>query len=118
MAESAVGDDLAAVILAIVSGNEVPSATRVIPATDGFKLITQPRTVATSPTIVVIIPMSASETMNAAQPPQISVGGVNAPKIFQNIEQKCQTALEQLTSSTIKLSSSIVGPRTQAFKNY
>jgi len=30
-----------------VSGSDVPKATRVIPVTDGLRLITHPRTVAT-----------------------------------------------------------------------
>ena len=104
MAESAYGEDLAADILARVSGKDVPIATRVIPATDGFMLITQPNTVATSPTIVVIIPSRRSDTMKVAHPPQIWVGGAIAPNIFQNIDRKCQSAPEHSTSSTIKLS--------------
>jgi len=47
IAESALLEDLAAVIEAKVSGSEVPIATIVIPVTDGLKSITQPRTVAT-----------------------------------------------------------------------
>ena len=69
MAESAVGDDQAAILLASVSGSEVPMATSVMPATEGFKFSTHPRTVATSPTIVVMTPMRARATPKAAQPP-------------------------------------------------
>ena len=71
MAESALADDLAAVILAKVSGREVPMATRVIPVTEGLRLMTQPRTVATSPTIVVTIPTRSSAIPKAAQPPHM-----------------------------------------------
>lgn len=49
-AASALSDYLAAVILANVSGRDVPKATRVIEATDSLIYSTQPRTVATSPT--------------------------------------------------------------------
>ena len=50
-AASALSDCLAAVILAKVSGKEVPSATKVIAATDSLIPRQQPSTVATSPTM-------------------------------------------------------------------
>ena len=71
MAESASFEDLAAVILANVSGKEVPIATRVIPVTAGLRPTTHPKTVATSPTIVVTIPIRKRATKNAAHPPQM-----------------------------------------------
>ena len=69
MAESAESDVLAAVLDAKVSGSEVPKATIVTPVTAGFRLITQPNTVATSPTMVVTIPIKAREMPKAGQPP-------------------------------------------------
>ena len=104
MAESAYYELLAACILAKVSGRDVPMATRVIPVTAGLRLMTQPKTVATSPTRVVIIPMIARATRNEAHPPQIWRGGTTAPTTFQNMETNCQIAEPQPTSSTIKLS--------------
>ena len=83
IAESASGDDLAAVMEAKVSGREVPIATRVIPVTEGFRLITQPSTVATSPMIVVTAPIRSRATKKAAHPPHIFRGGMIAPKTFQ-----------------------------------
>jgi len=117
MAESASGDERAAVMDAKVSGSDVPKATRVIPVTDGLRLITHPRTVATWPTIVVTTPISASETMKAAQPPQIGLGGTVAPKTFQKMERSYQTASKQPTSSTIRFSSLIEGPNMHAILN-
>jgi len=56
-AESAYGDYWAAVLLAKVSGNEVPRATRVIAVTEALSPIAHPRIVATSPTNIVIRPI-------------------------------------------------------------
>jgi len=56
-AESAYGDYWAAVLLAKVSGKEVPRATRVIAVTEALRPIAHPRIVATSPTNIVMIPM-------------------------------------------------------------
>lgn len=83
MAESASGELLAAVIEAKVSGREVPMATMVIPVTAGFRLMTQPRMVATSPTMVVTIPIKRSATAKAPQPPQDLRGGTRAENTFQ-----------------------------------
>lgn len=83
IAESASGELLAADMEAKVSGNEVPMATIVIPVTAGFRFITQPRIVATSPTIVVTKPIKRRATMKAAQPPQVLRGGTRAEKTFQ-----------------------------------
>jgi len=51
IAASAVLDYLAAVILAKVSGRDVPKATRVLAATDSLIPHTHPKSVANSPTI-------------------------------------------------------------------
>ena len=107
IAESAYYEDLAAVILAKVSGREVPIATRVMPVTAGFRPITHPKTVATSPTIVVMIPIRARAIPKAAHPPQMCLGGTNAPNTFQNIARKWNKAAPHDTSSTIRLSESI-----------
>ena len=63
MAESAVSEVLAAVILAKVSGREVPMATRVMAVTAALRPTVQPRTVATSATMAVVIPMKVRAMM-------------------------------------------------------
>ena len=88
IAESAYSDYLAAVIDAKVSGSEVPRATRVIAVTDCSIPNTHPRIVATSPTIAVTIPIKINETMKAALPLYILIGGTNANKIFQVMVKK------------------------------
>ena len=57
MAESAYSEDLAAVILAKVSGREVPRATIVMAVTDSSMPTTQPKSSASSPTTAVTRPM-------------------------------------------------------------
>lgn len=69
IAESAWSEDYAAVILANVSGRDVPIATRVIAVTASFSPTTQPSVLATSATIAVINPMKISATPKAGQPP-------------------------------------------------
>lgn len=88
MAESANSDDLAAVILAKVSGKDVPRATKVIAVTDSSISITQPKTSAISPTKNVTRPMKARETKNAALPSKMPIGGTRANKTFQKIVVK------------------------------
>lgn len=83
IAESANSDCCAAVILAKVSGSDVPIATSVMAVTASSSPTTQPRTVATSATMAVIPPMNARATKNAGQPPPHSRGGIHANKIFQ-----------------------------------
>lgn len=56
-AASAYSDVWAAVLLAKVSGREVPRATKVIAVTDGLSPITHPKMVATSPTNIVTRPI-------------------------------------------------------------
>ena len=84
-AESAYSDDLAAVILAKVSGNEVPRATRVIAVTESGIPHTHPSIDATSPTMAVTPPMKVRATMNAGHPPPQCTGGTNAKTTFQVI---------------------------------
>lgn len=87
-AESAHSEVLAAVILAKVSGREVPMATKVIAVTGLGTPRTQPSSSATAPTTPVSIPMKTRATMNAGQPPPFLGGGTVAKINFQNIERK------------------------------
>ena len=68
-AESAFGLSLAAVMLANVSGSEVPIATKVIAVTPGLMPITQPITDAISPTMAVSPPMKQIATIKQGHPP-------------------------------------------------
>lgn len=83
---------LAAVILANVSGKEVPRATKVIAATDSLILSTHPRTVATSPTMKVTRPIYANEMKKHGPPLQIFGGGTVAKATFHPILRKCEAA--------------------------
>lgn len=85
MAESANSDDLAAVILAKVSGKEVPKATSVIAVTASLIPSTQPKTLAISPTTAVTSPIKTREIIKAGLPPHILIGGTMANKTFQKI---------------------------------
>lgn len=76
---SALSDYFAAVILAKVSGNEVPRATTVIAATDSLIPKQQPKTVATSPTINVTSPIYAND-MKKHGPPAYMLGGGQVAK--------------------------------------
>jgi hypothetical protein len=67
-ASSALSDYLAAVILAKVSGSDVPRATTVMAATDSLIPMQQPKTVATSPTINVISPIYANDITKQGAP--------------------------------------------------
>lgn len=68
IAESALSELAAAVILANVSGRDVPKATIVIAVTDSSIPSTQPSTVANSPTIAVTTPIIAREMKKAGPP--------------------------------------------------
>ena len=116
-AESAYFDVLAAVMLANVSGKEVPNATKVIAVTDGWIPSTHPRIVATSPTIAVISPIKVRAMKKVGTPPDKLDGGTMANSTFQNMVMKCKIASDRVTSSRIKLSSSIYGPSNTAFLN-
>lgn len=69
MAESAYSEFYAAVILAKVSGSDVPKATNVIAVTDYLIFRTHPRTVAISPTIAVTRPINIKAITKAGYPP-------------------------------------------------
>lgn len=77
-AASAFGELLAALILANVSGSDVPRATSVIADTDSSMLRTHPKTVANSPTMNVMIPIYVNATKKAGPPPHILGGGIVA----------------------------------------
>lgn len=118
MAESANSEFKAAVLLANVSGREVPIATSVIAVTDSFKYMLQPRMVAASATIAVINPMNEIATKKAAQPPYILTGGIKEKSTFHPMVAKCMNASNPPTSSTIKSSSSIYGQSFTALRNW
>lgn len=65
IAASAYSEFLAALILAKVSGSDVPIATNVIAVTDSFIPMTHPRAFATSATIAVIKPINNKATQIA-----------------------------------------------------
>lgn len=88
IAASAYSDYLAAVILAKVSGSDVPIATSVMAVTASLRLRTHPRTVATSATIAVIPPIKQRATKKAGQPPPHSTGGMAANMMFHPMAQK------------------------------
>lgn len=106
MAESAYSDCLAAVILANVSGREVPTATRVIAVTASSRPRVHPSTVATSATTAVMTPIKVSATPNAGHPLPHSTGGMKAKRTFQPMQPKWSNASNNETSETIKSSSS------------
>jgi len=117
MAESANSDYFAAVILANVSGREVPTATSVMAVTASLSPTTHPRVDATSATTAVMAPMKINATPKAGMPPPISFGGIQANSSFQPIVAKCENASKAETSSTIKSSSSIIGESMVALVN-
>lgn len=72
-------------MLANVSGSEVPSATKVIAVTDYFKSNTQPKTVATSSTIIVTKAMNIRDITKLGKPPQWCAGGTKENNNFHPI---------------------------------
>ena len=68
IAASAVFSYYAAVILANVSGKEVPKATNVIAVMDGGTIKTQPKSVANFSTIAVTIPIIINAPTKQAHP--------------------------------------------------
>ena len=96
-AESAYWDCLAAVMLAKVSGSDVPIATKVIAVTEFYKPMTHPSIVATSPTMAVIIPMKVKAMKNAGTPFPIYAGGTKAKRTFQNMLAKCDNPSYRVT---------------------
>jgi len=117
-AASAYSLDLAAVILANVSGREVPMATIVIAVICGCIPRTHPIASATSPTTPVIIPMKESAIMKAGFPPPHLIGGTRAKNSFQVTIKNYIMASPNVTSNTIISSSLIYGPSIKAFLNY
>ena len=88
IAESANSEFYAAVILANVSGKDVPTATSVMAVTASFRPTTHPSVDATSATMAVIPPMKIKAIMKAGMPPPISTGGIKAKSIFQPMVAK------------------------------
>jgi len=117
-AASAYSLDLAAVMLAKVSGREVPMATMVIAVICGYRPTTHPIASATSPTTPVIIPINDSAMMKAGFPPPHLIGGTIAKKSFQVMIRNYIIASNNETSITIISSSLIYGPSIRAFLNY
>ena len=70
-AASAQGLSLAAVMLAKVSGSEVPMATKVIAVTPGFSPMTHPIEPAISPTTAVSAPINAMAARKQGMPPPL-----------------------------------------------
>lgn len=96
MAESAYSEVWAAVILAKVSGSEVPTATRVIAVIPWSSPRTHPRSVATDPTTAVIVPISVRATANAGAPLPHLAGGMTAKSNFHPIKAKWKKSLSKL----------------------
>jgi hypothetical protein len=67
--------------------------------TAGFNPIIQPKRVANSPTIAVIIPMNIREITNDHHPPPNLAGGTRAKMTFHPIEEKCRNASNPSISS-------------------
>jgi hypothetical protein len=68
IAASASSSYLAAVILAKVSGRDVPKATNVIAVTEGGTIRTHPKSVANLSTIAVTIPIMTRAPVKQAHP--------------------------------------------------
>lgn len=73
MAASALSDATVEILLAKVSGRDVPSATNVIPVMASFNPTTHPKSPASSPTIAHITPIAHREKKKHSHPPQYSV---------------------------------------------
>lgn len=116
-AESALSEVFAAVILAKVSGKDVPNATIVIAVTESGRGNTHPSYVAASPTIAVIIPMNTKAMVKAGYPPPQFTGGTHANITFQVMVMKWKMQSVKVGTSSSKLSSPIVGPSKMADLN-
>ena len=68
----------AAVLLAKVSGSEVPRATNVMAVTSGLSPTRHPKMPARSPTMMTMTPIMARDTKKQAHPPARPGGGINA----------------------------------------
>ncbi len=117
MAESAFVDCCAAYILANVSGSDVPKATKVMAVMASLSPQAQPKSPANSPTIAVTRPIKVKATIKASHPPQYFLGGTMAKNTFHPIEKKWKRASPGVTGSMLP-SSSILGPRDTAIRNY
>jgi hypothetical protein len=73
MAASALEDATVEILLAKVSGRDVPNATNVIPVMAFFNPTTHPNSSASSPTIAHMTPIPHNEKTKHNQPPQYSV---------------------------------------------
>merc|ERR1719428_981204 len=82
---SAYGSPMAAALEAKVSGREVPRATKVMAVIESSIPKEQPRSPARSPIMTVTPAIPHRETKKQSQPPQKSVGGINANRTFQKI---------------------------------
>ena len=78
MALSAYFSLTAAVLLAKVSGSEVPRATKVMATTSSLRPTRQPKVPARSLTRMTMIPIMAKETAKQSQPPSMLGGGISA----------------------------------------
>lgn len=83
MALSAYFSLMAAARLANKSGKDVPSATKVMAVTVSSSPTKQPKMEAKSPMKAVRIPITAKDTKNVNQPPQILTGGTIANNIYR-----------------------------------
>lgn len=107
---------LAAVILAKVSGREVPMATKVMAVTPGLRPITHPMTLAISPTTAVRAPMKQMAAIKQGIPPPQCGGGQHEKSTFHPIDRKWRAASTPEMSS-ISPSSFLVGWSWHAFLN-
>ena len=89
IAASASSSYLAAVILAKVSGREVPKATKVMAVIDGGTIRTHPKSVANLSTIAVTKPIMARAPKKQAHPLHIWAGGTNEKRSFHPMQLKC-----------------------------
>ena len=83
MALSAYFSLMAAARLANKSGKDVPSATKVMAVTVSSSPTKQPKMEAKSPIKAVRMPITAKDTKNVNQPPQILTGGTIANNIYR-----------------------------------
>lgn len=75
----------AAALLAKVSGNDVPNATKVMAVIESGSPRVHPKMDAISPTTIVRRPMNINATTKASQPPAMEVGGTAANNTWREI---------------------------------
>jgi hypothetical protein len=93
---SAVGSWSAAMREASVSGSDVPSATRLMAATDGGMPMQHERTVVVSSRKKVMMPIRAIESTKHGYPIHSPAGGRSAPSTFHTTETRCRAQSEAL----------------------